>query len=423
MARTSATLRGTDALIDAFAYPLRGGAVATQAAYLGARLLAAFLPFAPVVQFLLTLGYYKYAFECLGASAQGRREPPEVLATHDEGTHRRHLLIQLLWMFALAIATHLLPFERALVLLLALALALPGALIALSVAQNLVAALDPRSWWIVATRLGPGYLILAGASFGLFTLQVLGREWLQPPASGLLAWLALQALVQYLLLALFRAFGTALHAHARALEFDPDDTRMPVIERDREQAALAREQAAALELADPAARAAALAGLLRDAKDESLHRAYRTALRASGQREALVRHAGTHACELVALGHMRTALALTNEALQDDPVFTLPDAGALAALVAAGERMGMARQTTALAANYVRRHPRRYDGLELGLGAAIACADRLGEADRARTLLMQAAELAGDGPEADRIQRLRQRLDAGIPLGGGPAAN
>jgi hypothetical protein len=423
MERIASPLRGTDALIDAFAYPLRGGAIATQAAYLGARLLAAFLPFASVVQFLLTLGFYKYAFECLGASAQGRREPPEVLATQDEGTHRRHLLIQLLWMLALAIATHLLAFERGLLLLLALALALPGALIALTVAQNLVAALDPRSWWIVATRLGPGYLILAGASFGLFTLQAIGRDWLLQAASGLLAWLAFQALVQYLMLVLFRAFGSALHAHARALEFDPDDTRKPMLERDREQAALAREQAAALDIADPSARAAALAGLLRDAKDESLHRAYRSALRASGQREALDRHAATHACELLALGQARAALSLANEALQDDPAFTLPDAAALATLVAAGERMGMARQSTALAANYVQRYPRRFDGLELALGAAIAFADRLGEPERARTLLMQAAELAGDGPEAGNILRLRQRLDAGIPLGGSPVAN
>lgn len=423
MARTSAALRGIDALSDAFAYPLRGGAIAIQAVYLGARLLAAILPFAAVVQFLLTLGFYKYAFECLGASAQGRREPPEVLATQDEGVHRRHLLIQLLWMLALAIATHLLAFERALLLLLALALALPGALIALSIAQNLVAALNPRSWWLVASRLGPGYLILAGASFGLFALQVLGREWILLAAPGLVAWLAFQALVQYLLLVLFRAFGSALHAHARALEFDPEDTRKPVLERDREQAALAREQAAALGLADPSARAASLAGLLRDAQDETLHRAYRSALRASGQREALDRHAATHACELLAIGNARAALALANEALQDDPAFTLPDAGALATLVAAGERMGMTRQSSALAANYVQRHPRRFDGLELGLGAAIAFADRLGEPDRARALLEQAVTLAGDGPEADRILRLRQRLDAGIPLGGRPTVD
>ena len=105
------------------------------------------------------------------------------------------------------------------------------------------------------------------------------------------------------------------------------------------------------------------------------------------------------------------------ERLQDDPAFTLPDAVALASLVAAGERMGMSRQSTALAANYVQRYPRRFDGLELGLGAAIAFADRLGEPDRARALLQQAATLAGDGPEADRIRRLQQRLDAGDPLG------
>jgi hypothetical protein len=122
-------------------------------------------------------------------------------------------------------------------------------------------------------------------------------------------------------------------------------------------------------------------------------------------------------CELVGLKQDRAALALANEALQDDPGFTLPDATVLAALMNAGQRAGLLRQMATLGANYGLAFPRRYDGLAPGLVAATLWADRLSEPQHAREILTRGAALADGGTEAAEVQRLQNRLDAGLPLG------
>lgn len=415
----SQPLTGVDALLDALRYPFRTAALATNLVYCLGRVVASILPlFGPLLHALLTLGIYKYAFECLATSAQGRAQPPDVIGNQqDTGTHRRHLLLQLLWLLVLVIATHVVERDTALVMIAAVALALPGALLALSVAQNLIAALNPLSWWTVATRLGPTYLLLALASFAVLMLQASARDLLEHAEPRLLAVVAFHALSQHLVIALFRGLGNALHAHAAALQYDTSGAVvLPPIERDRELAAQSRERREALALIDPAARAEAIAARLRDGADHDLHREYRLALRELGRRDALLTHARTHVCELLALGQTRAALALASEALDDSANFTLPDAASVQGLFDAGERAGLLRQIAAIAANYREVFPKRYDGLPLALRAAALYADRLNDPARAKTLLEQGAALAAGGAEAGEFLRLRQRLDASLPL-------
>lgn len=409
--------RGLAALIDALLYPLRAPAWVFCAVYLFGRIVAFLLPiYGALLQLVLTLGLYKYAFECLVSSARGRNTPPEVLASADGDTHRRHLLLQLWWLIVLVLITHFLELRAATLVVGALAVALPGALIALCVAQNLIAALNPVSWWTVAARLGSTYAFLGAATFGVLMLQVSGRLWLQGTQWPLLSLILYYALSQHLILSLFRAIGNALNAHASALQFDIEDEKLPVIQRDRELASQAQARREAREVTDPATRADALAAQLHDANDHALHQEYRDVLRQLGRRDDLLAHARRHVCELVALQQFRAALALANEALDDDPHFTLPEAEPLAALVGSGERAGLVRQMASLAANYSAAYPRRFDSLPLTLRAATLYADGLGERETARALLDRAAALATTGPEAAEIQRLQQRLAAGLPL-------
>lgn len=407
------------ALFDALRYPLRTPALVTNLLYCAGRVVASLLPvFGPLLHALLTLGVYKYAFECLVTSAQGRTQPPEVIAGDDLGTHRRHLLLQALWLLVLVVATHFVERDTALLLIAAVALALPGALLALCVAQNLIAALNPISWWNVASRLGATYFALAFASFGVLLLQASARDLLQDVEPRLLAIVAFHALSQHLVIALFRALGSTLHLHAAALQYDAGNEVRPPIERDRVQAARAQSRADALALTEPSARADAIGALLSDGADHDLHREYRRALRGLGRRDALQSHASTHVCELLTLGQTRAALALSNEALDDSSDFTLPDAAAIQALMDTGERAGLLRQVALVAANYTEAFPKRFDGLPLALRAAILYADRLADPARARQLLERGSALAGEGAERDEFLRLRQRLDAGLPLHG-----
>ena len=415
--RRSSSPRGIDALIDALHYPLRTPAWITGAIYVVGHIVAAVLP---VIGFplhaLLMLGFYRYAFESLVASAEGRDEPPEVISSADESTHRRHLALQLVWLALLVAAPWWIGMRLGPWLLVGISLSLPGALIALVVAQNLVAALNPRSWWIVATRLELGYVLLAFATALALAFQAFASELIGAGAWRLVMVAIFHAFSQYLTLALFRSLGMALRSHAAALQFDADPDRPVVLQRDREQAALAQEREAALAQSDPAARADAIRRRLEHGGDSALHREYREILRQLGRNDELARHAAVRVCELVVLKQWRAALALASEALQDRPTFTLPDASALSALVDAGEGMGMLRQVAAMAANYGETWPKRHDGLPLMRRAALLYADRLQERDRAEALLERAAALAGDHPDALEFERLRQRLTSGLPL-------
>jgi hypothetical protein len=247
-------------------------------------------------------------------------------------------------------------------------------------------------------------------------LQVSARDLLDGVAWRLPAIIVFYAICQHLILALFRAIGTALHRHAKTLEFEIADESRPVIQRDRELAAQAEQRHAAMNVTDPAARVEALSAQLHDANDHALHDEYRRLLRQLGRHAALAAHARVHICELLALGQKPAALALASEALGDDPSFTLPEAESVLALMDAGERSGLTRQVAEIAANYSAAHSKRFDGLTPTLRAARLFADVLRDPERARMLLDRGAALAAGGAEAAEFARLRQRLDAGLPL-------
>jgi hypothetical protein len=405
------------ALFDVLGYPLRGGALAVLVALLVMRLLAAALPLflAPLAQALLWLALYKYALEALAASGLGRRQPPDVLATVDDSVHRRHLLIQVLVLSGLTVVLWLLPQWAALAVT-ATGLLLPGLLLALAVASNLPAALNPLNWLRVARALGPGYLMLAPAWAGLILFQVGGRE-LFAPLPGWLHGPLYYLLAHYAVLALFRWMGLHLHAHAAALGFELKQERKPLLQRDREAAALVREVRAAREASDPASRAAQLREAVRKGAEPAVQREYRSALRAAGLRTELDAHARVHACELVALGRLREAAALALEGLQDDPAFTLPEAPPLLALLDHLERLAQWRSAASLAGNYRAAYPRRRDSLAVAARAAVVLADELQDAAASAALLDGAIADAGDAAAAGLIT-LRKRLAAGLRLRG-----
>jgi hypothetical protein len=410
--------RRSNALIDALHYPARAPAWICNAVFVFGHVIAASLPISGwPVHALLMLAFYRYAFDAMAASAEGRDDPPEIINSAEAPIHRRHLLLQLAWLALLAAAPFFLDKSVARLLLIGLAVVVPGALIALLVAQNLVAALDPRSWWIVANRIGPGYVALALVAMAVLAYPLAASHLPESAGWRLAAVAVFHGLGQHLLLAWFRAMGLGVRANARALGYAPDVDARPALQRDREQAARSIEHRAALALVEPGARADALGRLLEQGGDERLHQEYRRCLRQCGRHDALRRHAATHACELVALGQVRPALALVFEALQDDPYFTLPDAIAIATLIEAGERTGMLRPVVALAANYHRAWPKRYDGLPLLRRAAILLADRLADPERAAALLAQGLAMAGNHADAADFTSLQKRLAIGATLG------
>lgn len=409
------------ALIDAVAFLFKGPVLAALAVVLTGRLLATLLPWMwdLTCQALLWLALYKYALEAMATTAQGHQDAPDVLSQVDDSVHRRHLWVQVGLLGLIAVALSASPQHAWLASALAAAI-LPGLILALTVSQNLVAALNPVNWAVVASKLGVAYPMLAVAWFGTLSLQFHGRSLLAE--GGIKAdWLA--GALFYLLshaavFALFRWMGLALYANAARLGYEIHGTSRPLLQREREQQAVARDVRSARESGDPAQRADRLREAVRLGAAEPVQKEYRVALRAAGRRAELDAHARVRASELVALGELKSAAALALEALQDDPGFSLPEAELLNRLLDHLERLAQWRSASTLALNYRQSYPRRLDSLQIAGRAAGILADQLDQREQAARLLDAAAEQAASLGQDSALATLRQRLEHGLPLRG-----
>ncbi len=403
---------------DALRYPWASDALITNVALTLSQIVVGYLPLIGIfLQLVVWASAYRYALEVMTASGQGRRDPPQGALLTDASSARSHLWLHALVVIGLVAAANLLGPVSAMLLLVGAALVLPGALLALAAAQNLLAAFNPAAWIAVLRIVGPAYFLLS-LGIGLTLLLQLSGERLfgalRPEVLGdLLYFFAVHAA----LFASFRLIGTRLHQHAVALGLEQASVARPVLTRDRELQAVAREASAAAGIEDPAAKAAALDPLIRrGGASEELHREYRRCLRASRNAQGLRQHAEVRVCELLVLRQPKPALALAAEAYADDPTFALPDAPSTAALLDAADASAQLRAASAIARNYRNRFPKRYDGLALALRTATLLADRLGEAASAEALLQASVQLAGNGPEAAEFERLLRRLRSGLPL-------
>src|SRR5690606_19193904 len=114
------------------------------------------------ISIVLWVGAYKYAFEILRASADGRDDAPEVVATAETGTVLRFLAMQLVFVFALLAALVLLGPAAFVALLVLLAIAQPGATISLAIDGSLPHALNPATWFSIMGRIGwPYFAVVA----------------------------------------------------------------------------------------------------------------------------------------------------------------------------------------------------------------------------------------------------------------------
>ncbi len=414
-------LSDAESVLDALRYPLLPDALITNAVLVLSQLVVSFVPlFAGLLSLVVWAAAYRYALEVLTASGQGRREPPQGSLLTDYRSQRSHLWLQAVIVFGLVYLAYTRGPVFAAAVLLIVAFVLPAALLAMSAAQNMLAALNPAAWWAVLRIVGPGYLLLAAAVALTLGLQLFGVRLFDALPSPRLGMLLYFTLVHAALIASFRLIGTRLHAHAAELGvLEPGEPRRPELVRDREQRIVATEVRAAEAIDDPVGKAAALApAIRRGGASDALQLEYRRCLRAAGQIDALRQHAVVRVCELLALGRAQPALVLTAEALADDPAFALPDADSTRALLDAAEAGGQLQQAVTIVGNYRQHFPKRYDALPLCLRAATLCADRLGDRERAGVLLAAVIERDPDGADGIEAQRLQRRLQAGLALGG-----
>ncbi len=365
---------------------------------------------------LVLLGWvaaFKYAFEALRNTADGRLDPPEVVFGFDNSVVWRYLALQILAVVVPVVVGLMLGGWVGVLLYLLLALAQPAAIMTLAMTQSLRAALNPGYWLELVGRIGWPYLAL----IGLMIVMQLSAANADGLLTMVLPWLLAEpAALLFSLWALFATFhlmGYLLWQYHEVLGLEPksisDAAAMP-FNRDRELLDSAGEQ---IRQGEPQNAVALIRAELKSrAVSIEVHDLYRRLLRQAGDSAALAEHGPLFLHLLLIEKQERRALALARECLDDDAGFCALQPEDSAHLAQRATMAGQSKLAVDLLLAAIGRHPRHAQMPEWTLRAVDMLLRQPGTEARARQLLEQARERCDDEALASRLDAQLAALPA-----------
>jgi hypothetical protein len=389
--------------------------------------LVAWLPLGFLVDLLVWVALYKYAFECMRLAANGRMDAPRPALHPDDSLGWAHIWLQVVFFAPNLIGFLALGPLPGTILALLLALALPAAIMTLTIEENLPSALDPRQWFALVNRIGQPYFLAAGLQFlfnvGAHQAQALALPWL-PPAFVLVVFMFVLHVV---VLANFHLMGRLINDFHDELDFEPEAHALPVARSDADpdqgllEQAVAHVRAGRVEVAcellgrrlrmrDESPADLRSSSLRKEAAGEAVHAQYHKLLGQLGRREDLLRHGREWIGILLAQGNDRRVVDVARSCLDLDPAFepTRPDDVSRVAERALA--IGATQVALQLVSMFHRRHPKHRDVPRNSLLAAKLLAERMGKDATARVLLDQVMRDFPDHPMTPEIGAYRRHL-------------
>ena len=204
-------------------YPTRSGALTT-IIVLAVCQLVAFFPlgfFGWIAQLLIWVALYKYAFECLRATADGRLEPPEVAVSVEDSLGWSQIWLQVAF-FALNLIGFIVfgPVGGAFMAIF-LALALPGAIMSLAMDQNLLLALNPGTWFAILARMGWPYLAVAALYFVFTVSEHTAQRLVTPLLPPIISEIVFYFIAHYVIVATFHLMGYLIYQYHEEVGYEP----------------------------------------------------------------------------------------------------------------------------------------------------------------------------------------------------------
>lgn len=396
-------------LRDTALYPFRGPALAAMAALVLFSLLTALPGIGWVFAIILWVATYKYAFEILRTSADGRDEPPEVIGSAETSTVLRFLVLQILFGLMLVATLIFLGIAAFVVLLVILTLAQPGATISLAMDGSLAHALKPSTWLAIMGRIGWPYFGVVVLLF-VFQASAAGAEALLARVlPSLLAGLLTLLFTLWGLFATFRLMGVMVLQHREALGWIPEYLGIREARDGPDQGLL--EQANGLVEAGEAGQARALLAeeLRSRAVGEPVHDLYRRLLRQADDRAALLEHGRLYLNLLLATGNERKALELLRDCLALDRNFAPMQEEQGEALLAAADQRSDSRLGLDLRLALHAAFPRHPRSTHWATEAARLLVEKFGREQEALRLLERTDAQVADDDDAQRAERQRLR--------------
>ncbi len=396
-------------------YPVRGPALYSLVA-LTLCTLTGMLPGIGWLLVLVTwLAVYRYAFEILRETANGRMESPEHTLGSSDGTVYRLIALVLLMGFFVGLVAAFLGPVAAIAALALVVFLQPGCVISLAMDGSLRKAANPVTSLTLAGRIGAPYLAAFALLFVIQASALKAGEWVHRWLPPILGDVALTFFTIWGLFAAFHLMGYLVYQYHEVLGFEPEGAPEALSRFDPDQGLLDEAEkfvrdghpAEALQVLRSAVRSRAV-GL-------PVHELYQRLLRTADRPDELREHTRQYISRLVTEKQDRKALALLREALDADPDFT-PAQPEYAMQLAERARLGGQFQLASDALQaMLRAWPRAAEAPQWALQAALILSERHGRDAEAAQLLEQALQRCEDEEQQRRLQAALKAIQ--VPVG------
>lgn len=393
-------------------YPLRGPALYS----LITLTLCTLLGILPGIGWILALvtwvAIYRYSFEILRETANGRMESPEHTLGSSDGTVIRLLALMILMGIFVVLMAVLFGPVIGLLSLAAVVFLQPGCVISLAMDGSLRTAANPATPITLASRIGWPYLAAFGLLFVIQASALTAGKWLHAWMPPIIGDLTLTFFSIWGLFAAFHLLGYLVYQYHAELGFEPAGMPEALSRRDPDQSLLDEAERLVRE-GHPDNALETLRGTVRSrAVGLPVHELYQRLLRRAGRPDELREHTRHYINRLVMEKQERKALALLREALDADPAFT-PMQQDHAVMLAERARLAGQFQLCADALQaMLQAWPKADDAPQWALQAALLLAERHGRDADARKLLESALQRCDDPEQQRKLQAAMKALDA-----------
>lgn len=389
-------------------YPLASSPLLTLIMYAVLAVLLSKLMFGGIFRLLVMVAFFKYAFECLRASANGEEQAPDFGMKVSDHVGLAQMQMQGIFLLLLLLAYWLGGNIALYIVLGVISLAQPGANMSLAIDMNLWHAINPRTWLSVLARIPGPYLGVTLLIFVFQSSQETATGWMAGWMPRFFAEIVIQCGINYTVLATFHLLGWLIWQYQAELGYEPErKIVLKTVKDDPDQALIDRAEALAREGQISEARDYLIAEIRTRGATPAVHERYRKILRALDDRPAMIEHGKQFLSVLLAQEKDKAALDLLRECLTMDAAFmpALPEDASRLARKAANS--GQTELALRLLGGFHKHWPKSKEIPANLLFAARLLGDKLGQDDKARGLL---AMLKQKYPEHPIIAEVDQYL-------------
>jgi tetratricopeptide (TPR) repeat protein len=379
--------------------------------------LAIFLPFGQILSLLVTVALYRYAFECLRATANGYMEPPELMQSTDSSLGWKQIGLMIIFMLAAILGIALFGPKLGVVLILFLGICLPGATMTLAMDESLSGALNPAKWIAIFTRIGWPYLAVVALCLVIMASQNYAAAMAASVLPLFIAVIVVGVISNYALIMTFHLMGYLIYQYHDAVGFEPVAPQMvkALARPDPDQDVL-DEVTAFVRDGKPENATELLRGHLRNrGGTPAVHAQYRKLLRLANDRDELLRHGQEYLNILMAQEKSRLALEILRDCQTIEPTFGPTDAGQITELAKLAAQGGQAELALRLLSGFHKRFPKSGDIPKNYLLVATLLHERMNQDDKALALLKYLKTTYPDDelmPEIDERMTMIERIMA-----------